>query len=134
MENQLEILKNELATIIVNMDSEDIFQLNNSYCYSTNCFDDLLYELYDDNINEIMEGKEPIEIIRMTAYGDFNYSHDYFRFDGYGNLESLSYLTSENLPELIENIVDAIIENPEEFEGLFEDITAKVELLTEYQS
>jgi hypothetical protein len=81
-----------------------------------------------------MEGKEPIEIIRMTAYGDFNYSHDYFRFDGYGNLESLSYLTSENLPELIENIVDAIIENPEEFEGLFEDITAKVELLTEYQS
>jgi hypothetical protein len=134
MKNQLENLKNELATSIIGMDSEDIFQLNNSYCYANDCFDDLLYELDDNNINEIMEGKEPIEIIRMTAYGDFNYSHDYFRFDGYRNLESLSYLTSENLPELIENIVDAIIENPEEFEGLFEDITAKVELLTEYQS
>jgi hypothetical protein len=134
MENQLEILKNELATIIVNMDSEDIFQLNNSYCYSTNCFDDLLYELDDDNINEIMEGKEPIEIIRMTAYGDFNYAHDYFRFDGYGNLQSLSYLTSENLPELLENIVDAIIENPEEFENLFEDIIEKVESLTNQEA
>jgi hypothetical protein len=134
MENQLEILKNELATIIVNMDSEDIFQLNNSYCYSTNCFDDLLYELDDDNINQIMEGKEPIEIIRMTAYGDFNYAHDYFRFDGYGNLQSLSYLTSENLPELLENIVDAIIEAPEEFENLFEDIIEKVESLTNQEA
>jgi hypothetical protein len=131
MENQLEILKNELATIIINMDSEDIFQLNNSYCYANNCFDDLLYELDDNNINEIMEGKEPIEIIRMTAYGDFNYANDYFRFDGYGNLQSLNYLTSENLPDFIENVIDTIIENPDEFENLFEDIIEKVNSLTD---
>lgn len=131
MENlALENLKNELATIIINMDSEDIFQLNNVYCEANNCFDDLLYELEDNTINEIMEGKEPIEIIRMTAYGDFNYSHDYFRFDGYGNLESLSYLTSENLPDFIERIVDTIIENPECFEWIFEDIVNKVEIAT----
>lgn len=131
MENlALENLKNELAVIITNMDSEEIFQLNNAYCFVNNCFDDMLYELDDNNINEIMEGKEPIEIIRMTAYGDFNYSHDYFRFDGYGNLESLSYLTSESLPDYVERVIDAILENPEEFEWLFEDIINKVEIAT----
>ncbi len=131
MENQLEILKNELAAIILQMDSEDLFQLNNSYCFANNCFDDMLYELDDNNINEIMEGKEPIEIIRMTAYGDFNYAHDYFRFNGYGNLISLAYLDYKDLPDIIENIIDSIIENPEEFENLFEDIIEKVDSLTD---
>jgi hypothetical protein len=132
MENlALENLKNELATIIINMEPEDVFQLNNAFCYVNNCYDDLLYELDDNNVNEILEGKEPIEIIRMTACGDFNYSHDYFRFDGYGNLESLWHITWEIIPELLENIIHAILEAPEEFDMIFEDIVNKVEIATQ---
>lgn len=48
-------------------------------------------ELYDmDMFDDIMNGFEPMEIALKTYYGNFNPNDDYFRFNGYANLESLS--------------------------------------------
>ena len=48
-------------------------------------------EFYDmDCFNEIMSGLEPDELARRIFFGDFNPNHEYFEFNGYGNLESLS--------------------------------------------
>ena len=55
---------------------------------------------YMDEFNEIMQGMEPIDIAMKASYGDFNVHHDYFRFNGYGNLESVSgYLLGKELLE-----------------------------------
>jgi len=44
---------------------------------------------YDmDSIDDLLHGIEPSEILIMVGQ-DFNIHHDYFRFDGYGHLESL---------------------------------------------
>lgn len=135
MENlNLENLKNELATQISNMSSGEMFELINTFCIDANYQDDMIFELQDDVINEMLEGKSPIEIIRLTAYGEFNYTHDYFRFDGYGNLESLPYLDSNHLPDYLDNIIDYIIENPEEFTHIFEDLEELIEIATSQES
>ena len=48
-------------------------------------------ELYDMKMfDEIMSGFEPMEIALKTYFGNFNPNDDYFRFNGYANLESLS--------------------------------------------
>ena len=80
----LESVKNELVN---ELDSQQLSQLmtevNNLNGYfedqiwiSMNCFDDYLSEL------------TPSEIASRVVYGNFDPSHDYFRFDIYGNLES----------------------------------------------
>lgn len=72
------------VSAFADLDTDMQVSIYNEYAYSVGeepiedmgMFDDILY------------GKSPIDIAMMVAYGDFNPSHDYFRFDGYGNLES----------------------------------------------
>lgn len=65
-------------------------------------------EMYEmEMFNDIMENFEPMEIALKTFFGDFNPNDDYFRFNGYANLESLSEFDLET--ELI-NYENEIIE------------------------
>ena len=77
-------------------------------------------ELYDMKMfDEIMSGFEPMEIALKTYFGTFNPNDDYFRFNGYANLESLSDYELED--ELL-NYENEIIEEYtriEEEEGGF---------------
>lgn len=50
--------------------------------------DDMIYSFDEDTINEIFTS--PFEALRACHYGDVNFTHDYFRFNGYGNIETLS--------------------------------------------
>lgn len=48
-------------------------------------------ELYDmDMFDDIMNGFEPMDIALKSHFGNFNPNDEFFRFDGYANLESLS--------------------------------------------
>lgn len=42
-----------------------------------------------EKLNEICGNFEPWQIACMVIFGDFNPNHDYFTFDGRGNLESI---------------------------------------------
>lgn len=54
------------------------------------CFDDATY--YDmDEFDEFLDGYNPLQIAQMIFFGEFNPNDDYFRFDGYGNLESAEW-------------------------------------------
>lgn len=68
--------------------SDDMFYKYNEYLSENNYEDYFLYSM--DEFNEIMSGTDPWEIARSAFYGDFKPCDDYFRFNGYGNLESLS--------------------------------------------
>ena len=46
------------------------------------------YEM--DQFNELMSGHDPEFIAHRIHFGDFNPTHDYFRFNGYGNIETIS--------------------------------------------
>lgn len=55
------------------------------------------YQEYPDKIindmsdfDDLFHGVDPIRIANTIHFGSYNPSHDYFTFDGYGNIETLS--------------------------------------------
>ncbi|MEX5491527.1 hypothetical protein ABFV43_22310, partial [Pseudomonas fulva] len=73
-----------------------------------NGLEHLDYQYNDEEFfNVFFEGK-PMEAVRAAIYGDYRYTDDYVKFDGYGNLVSVSeYDMEEELKENIEEIMDA---------------------------
>ena len=66
----------------------------------------------EDVINDILDTKNPIEILRMASSGEYNVGHDFVRFNGYGNLISSNCIS--DLTFDYELMVDWIINHPEE--------------------
>lgn len=65
----------------------------------------------EDFFDMFFEGK-PMEAVRASHYGEYNYMDEYVRFNGYGNLESLSKWDLEKeMEEDIDEIVDVLMEN-----------------------
>lgn len=83
-----------------------LLQVINSYDGS---FEESTY--YDmDLFDEFMSNCTPSEIARMIHFGDFNPNDDYFRFDGYGNLESLDWQEISDEAESLESdIIDHLV-------------------------
>lgn len=50
-------------------------------------------------LNEELEYLSPTEILNKMHFGDFNPTHDYFKFDAYMNLESISEWEYEKVLE-----------------------------------
>ena len=92
----------ELQTMVQDMNSwngsfEDI------YVWDMSMFD------------EAMHGFTAVDIANRIHYGEFNPSHEFFRFDGYGNLESLTdYCYGEELQDRHDEIVEAYREMVED--------------------
>ena len=75
-----------------------------------------LYEM--EMFNDIMHGFEPMEIAMKTYFGNFNPNDEYFRFNGYANLESLSEFDLKH--ELLDYETDILEEYKQlEEEGAF---------------
>lgn len=62
----------------------------------------------EDFFNAYFEGRA-MDAVRAAVYGDYNYTNDYVRFDGYGNLKSVSeYDLEEELKDNMDEIMDAL--------------------------
>ena len=64
-----------------------------------------------EEFNIIMEGQNPEFIAHRVYFGNFNPTHDYFRFDGYGNIETIS---GWELERVMEDWADDIVERYKE--------------------
>lgn len=72
------LIGDDLAYLIQHMNAYD------------GCFEEATY--YDmDEFDEFMSNYTPMEIAQMIYFGEFNPNDDYFRFNGYGNLESADW-------------------------------------------
>lgn len=63
------------------------------------------YEMEDFNL--FMEGHTPEYIANRIYFGNFDPTDDYFRFNGYGNIETIS---KWELKHIIEDWADDIVE------------------------
>lgn len=70
------------------MNTADKVQSLNEHYENLGYHDDTIYSFDKDTINEIFTS--PFEALRACHYGDVNFTHNYFRFNGYGNIETLS--------------------------------------------
>ena len=83
---------------------EEKIALHNSYCDAANCMDDCIYTM--DDMEEVLDGVDKWELVRMIRFGDFDFTQDFWGFNGYGNL--VSYNAWE-LPIYAEDIADYIL-------------------------
>ena len=57
----------------------------------------------------------PMEAVRSSYYGDYNYCDNWVKFDGYGNLKSVNDYGLENeYKDYIEDITKSLIEHYQE--------------------
>jgi hypothetical protein len=80
----------------------------NEYC-SENCSDDEIFNWDDDFFDMFFEGK-PQEAARAASFGQLNWSDEYIKFNGYGNLESMSeYEAVNSIDETV--LIEWLLEN-----------------------
>lgn len=107
----------ELIDLIEGFDSNQIFELNNLFCEHAHYYDNFIYCNDDEFLETFFASKT--DVARAVQFGDYNIYHDYVRFNGYGNLESMDFLNVDDLPDLTMTIADYILENYEDFEQFF---------------
>jgi len=73
---------NELST-------DDLVAIHNEYCQSCNYSDDEIFNNDEDFFTTYFENNV-LGAVRACSYGEFQYSHDYVKFNGYGNLDSFN--------------------------------------------
>jgi predicted ATPase len=67
-----------------------------------------------------MLGWSGLRVAQAVFYGDYNYSHNWVTFNGYGNFQTYNFFTADNLIESVENMAITISENADDFEFLFD--------------
>ena len=96
--------RQKIVDYINGMSVEDKIALNNTYCDAANCMDDCIYTM--DELEEILDGVDKWELVRMIRFGDFDFMKDFWGFNGYGNLDSYN---AWELPIFAEDIADYIL-------------------------
>ena len=99
-----------ITTYVENLSKEDLVELLQHMNAYDSCFEDCVYFDMTD-FDEFMDGYTPMEIAQMIWFGgDFNPNHDYFRFNAYGNLESVRWNDVEaKAKDLEDEIIDHLV-------------------------
>lgn len=88
-------MKEKIVEAIENMNTNEAVTLWNEYCNEANRMDDYLYRM--EEFDEIMGNAKPWEVARACYYsGKFCPADDWFWFNGYANLESSDYPTTDS--------------------------------------
>ena len=102
--NEMEKRK-KLVDYINSLDDDEMVALHNAYCCAIGDEDSCIYSTHD--LDEVLEGRTPTDILCMEFYGNFNPRDRFFWFNGYGNLESTGYAV--DAPIFASDIADYIL-------------------------
>jgi hypothetical protein len=83
--------------------------------------DEYFFELYFSN---------PAEAVRAAHFGNYNYSDDFVKFNGYGNLDSY---TEHEVEEELKSSIDEILKRMEALEGKIDIYDAELEEIMEHE-
>lgn len=97
----------QLSQVIEQLKQDDSNLLQAYSEYSAENGYDSVYDNDDDSINRMFENTH--DALRAAFYGDYNPSHAYFTFNGYGNLQSFEYLDSDSSPIDVEELAQWLI-------------------------
>ncbi|MBO6117365.1 MAG: hypothetical protein J6P44_02355 [Bacteroidales bacterium] len=109
----------EIFTCIENLDEDRKIELWNNWKYE-NGYDDYIH-INDEDFFETFF-KDAMEAVRAVSFGHYNYNDDYVVFNGYGNLDSFSFLSESNSPYSDEELADIIDDNKDVFGELLDEI------------
>jgi len=109
----MKTLKDLVIATIEAMPSSELVELNNVYCRENNI--DSEFYSNDEEFFDLFFENKAMEAVRATNYGEYNYTHDYVQFNGYGNLDSYNYIETKDLCENVDRIAEYAIDNQSEF-------------------
>ena len=78
--------KQKIVEYINGMSIEEKIELHNTYCDAANYMDNCIYTM--DELEEILDGVDKWELVRMIRFGDFDFMKEFRGYNGYGNLIS----------------------------------------------
>jgi predicted DNA-binding helix-hairpin-helix protein len=104
----------QIIDTINDMSESQLVELNNDYCTSASYHDDEIHTNDEDFFSTYFEN-DVIGAVRAASYGNYSYSHNYVKFNGYGNLESFSYFSTNDLCENVETMAEYIADNLTDF-------------------
>lgn len=87
--------------------------------------DEAVYPM--EELDNILHGMAPMDILRMGVFGDITWTDEYFTFNGYGNIETISkYNLHNHLWDCIRYDTDKFHEYlmdyyPEDYQAKFEE-------------
>jgi hypothetical protein len=98
-----------LLELLQSLNDDDKMRLHNEIMYELQYDDDEIFYNDDEFFNTYFENRV-LEAVRSISYGDYTYTHEFIRFNGYGNLETFN---SYNLDDYIlyDEIIDYLLEN-----------------------
>lgn len=110
--------------MIDDLDNDEKLDLYNQYCENNNDYDSMLYKnndkflkyIFDNNLKIIISG-----LAKAIAYGDYKYSDEYVKVNGYGDLQSYYNLNEALKDNFVDSeLIDFITENKNiDFEDLY---------------
>lgn len=101
-------LHNSLVAELKSFPRAELVNIHNSYCYEIDDFDSLISEMSE--LDEIFSDFSPLHLANRMFYGNFKPCDAYFRFNGYGNLDSSEFPDFEGWID-VDAIADYILEN-----------------------
>jgi hypothetical protein len=91
-----------------NLDDSGKISLWNEYCSEQNNEDEIYS--FDDEFFEVFFNNQPMKAAQAASFGNVNWSDNYIKFNGYGNLESLNdYEAVNSIDESV--LIDWLIDN-----------------------
>ena len=101
--------KNEIREYLLN-NEETLLEVVSELNSWNGCLENLdFWENDEEFFNTFFDN--PMEAIRATYYGNYNYNDDYVKFNGYGNVDSYSeYEKNEEIKDNIDDIVENLVE------------------------
>jgi hypothetical protein len=84
----VEQIYSDIKENILNLSYYEIMAIHNQYCDINSYSDDMIFENDPYIINELFS--DTFKALKCMFYGKYNPNHDFFKFDGYGNLESIA--------------------------------------------
>lgn len=121
--------REEVLEMLRDMDNE-LIEIHNAYCEKNNSADDKIYSM--GMLNEAYYGKDPLDILLDAYNGAFNPNDNWFRWNGYGNLESTNRPIDDWIDIDIDDIADYIVENDEDLNSKdIRDLLDEIELENE---
>jgi hypothetical protein len=112
-----EALTNLIIAEINEMNENQLIELHNTYCDFCNYSDSHIYSNDEDFFENL--GWSGLRVAQAVFYGDYNYSHNWVTFNGYGNFQTYNFFTADNLIESVKNMAEHIADNYNDFSHLF---------------
>lgn len=110
----MELSRQAVIDYFENCDSSNFFMAYELVCAINSydgSLDEISYYYNDDDFFAMAFGTNVLDAVRAVCYGDYRYSDDFVKFNGYGNLISANMYELISLYDLYkEDIADKIME------------------------